>query len=73
MGRDQLIRSRTFRTGVQSLTCEGGRYFMHIRNRSYRSKVEVPAVNVPRWLAYFDRPGGYPRRIEQGASDGTPP
>lgn len=58
---------------MQTLTCEDGRYFMSIHNRSYHSKIEVPAANVPRWLAYFDRPGEYPRRVDQGAHDGLSP
>jgi len=46
-----ILAERTFRTGVQTLSEEEGRYFVAIRNRSYSSKVEIPPEKVAVWLS----------------------
>jgi len=43
-----LIR-RVYRTGVQTIERDGERYFLTIKNRSYRSVVEVPIETARRY------------------------
>jgi len=46
--REVLIR-RVYRTGVQTVEREDGRYFLTIKNRTYRSEHEVPIETARRY------------------------
>lgn len=48
MSREVLIR-RVYRIGVQTVEREGDRYFVTIKNRTYRSEVEVPIEAARRY------------------------
>lgn len=45
-----ILARRVYRIGVQTLSREGDRYFVAIENRTYRSRVEIPAERLDRWL-----------------------
>lgn len=58
MNREVLIR-RVYRTGVHTVERDGDRYFVAIRNRSYRSEHEVPVEVARRYYrAIRDDPEG---------------
>jgi hypothetical protein len=44
-----ILARRVFRTGVQTLSYENGRYFVAIQNRTYRSRVEIAEAKVEAW------------------------
>ena len=48
VAREVLIE-RTYRIGVQTVEREDDRYFLTIRNRTYRSVVEVPVETARRY------------------------
>lgn len=45
----EVLIERTYRIGVQTVEREGDRYFLTIRNRTYRSVVEVPIETARRY------------------------
>jgi hypothetical protein len=45
----EILIERTHRIGVQTVEREGNRYFLTIRNRTYRSVVEVPVETARRY------------------------
>jgi hypothetical protein len=58
MGTRRVLARQTTRIGQQVLWEEGGRYFVATRNRTSRSKVEVPADRVPLWMASMGASAG---------------
>lgn len=53
--REVLIR-RVCRIGVQTVEREGGRYFVTIKNRTYRSEHEVPIETARRFYRALKGP-----------------
>lgn len=53
----EILIRRVYRTGAQTVEREGGRYFLTIRNRSYRSRVEVPIATARRYYRAMSNRG----------------
>jgi hypothetical protein len=53
MSEPQILARKVTRLGRQTLFERGGRFFMAISNRTYRSYHEVPAGRVPLWKDYL--------------------
>lgn len=50
-----VLAEAVYRIGRQQLLKDGGRYFVTIRNRSYASRVEIPAWKAPHWAELLIR------------------
>ncbi len=49
MPEREILMRKVYRTGVQTIERVGGRYFLTIKNRTYRSEHEVSIVTARRY------------------------
>lgn len=55
MAASEVLIRRIYRTGVQTVEREGGRYFLTLKNRTNDTRIEVPIETARRYYAAMIR------------------